>query len=61
MNLVKVSHRAVFAPVKSTWVKAIKKGNFIKWSDTNEIIINKHLSSSIATAMEHLWQEYQGI
>jgi hypothetical protein len=52
-------HAACFSPVKSTWIKAIKNGNFSSWSGLNEQNIEKHLSKSTSTTKGHLNQQRQ--
>jgi hypothetical protein len=46
-------------PVKSTWIKAIKNGNFSSWPGLNEQNMEKYLSKSTATAKGHLNQQRQ--
>jgi hypothetical protein len=43
--------------VKSTWIKAIKNGNFSSWSGLTEHAVEKHLSKSRATVKVHLNQQ----
>jgi hypothetical protein len=35
-DLINYLHAACFSPVKSTWIKAIKSGNFSSWPGLNE-------------------------
>jgi hypothetical protein len=35
-DLINYLHAACFSPVKSTWIKAIKNGNFSSWPGLNE-------------------------
>jgi hypothetical protein len=43
--------------VKSTWIKAIKNGNFSSWPGLTEHALEKHLSKSTATVKGHLNQQ----
>jgi hypothetical protein len=52
-------HTACFSPVKSTWIKAIKNGNFSSWLGLNEHSVEKYLSKSTSTAKGHLNQQRQ--
>jgi hypothetical protein len=52
-----IIHAACFSPVKSTWIKAIKNGNFPSWPGLNEHAVEKHLSKSTSTAKGHLNQQ----
>jgi hypothetical protein len=46
-----------FSPVKSTWIKAIKNGNFSSWPGLTEHAVEKHLSKSTAIVKGHLNQQ----
>jgi hypothetical protein len=43
--------------VKSTWIKAIKNGNFASWPDPTEHAVEKHFSKSTATVKVYLNQQ----
>jgi hypothetical protein len=58
-DLINYLHAACFSPVKSTWIKAIKNGNFSSWPGLNEHTVEKHLSKSTSTAKGHLNQQRQ--
>jgi hypothetical protein len=58
-DLINYLHAACFSPVKSTWIKAIKNGNFSSWPGLNEQNVEKYLSKSTATAKGHLNQQRQ--
>jgi hypothetical protein len=58
-DLINYLHAACFSPVKSTWIKAIKKGNFSSWPGLNEHTVEKHLSKSTSTEKGHLNQQRQ--
>jgi hypothetical protein len=45
-DLINYLHAACFSPVKSTWIKAIKNGNFSTWPALNEHAVEKQLSKS---------------
>jgi hypothetical protein len=52
-------HAACLSPVKSTWIKAIKNGNFSSLPRLNEQNVEKYLSKSTSTAKGHLNQQGQ--
>jgi hypothetical protein len=58
-DLMKYLHAACFSPVKSTWITAIKNGNFLSWPGFTEDAVEKHLSKSTATTKGHLNQQRQ--
>jgi hypothetical protein len=58
-DLINYLHVACFSPVKSTWIKAIKNGNFLSWPGLNEHSVEKYLSKSTSTAKGHLNQQSQ--
>jgi hypothetical protein len=58
-DLINYLHAACFSPVKSTWIKAIKNGNFSSWPGLNEQNVEKYLSKSKSTAKGHLNQQRQ--
>jgi hypothetical protein len=58
-DLINYLHAACFSPVKSTWIKAIKNGNFSSWPGLNEHSVEKYLSKSTSTAKGHLNQHRQ--
>jgi hypothetical protein len=58
-DLINYLHAACFSPVKSTWIKAIKNGNFSSCLGVNEHTVEKHLSKYTSTAKGHLNQQRQ--
>jgi hypothetical protein len=60
-DLINYLHDACFSPVKSTWIKAIKNGNFSSWPGLNEHNVEKYLSKSTSTAKGHLNQQRQNV
>jgi hypothetical protein len=58
-DLINYLHAACFSPVKSTWIKAIKNGNFSSWPGLNEQNVETFLSKSTSTAKGHLNQQRQ--
>jgi hypothetical protein len=58
-DLINYLHAACFSPVKSTWIMAIKNGNFLSWSGLTEHAVEKYLSKSTATTKGHLNQQRQ--
>jgi hypothetical protein len=58
-DLINYLHAACFSPVKSTWITAIKNGNFLSWPGLTEHAVEKYLSKSTATTKGHLNQQWQ--
>jgi hypothetical protein len=58
-DLINYLHAACFIPVKSTWITAIKNGNFASWPGLTEHAVEKHLSKSTSTTKVHLNQQKQ--
>jgi hypothetical protein len=57
--LINYLHAACFSPIKSTWIKAIKNGNFSSWPGLNEYTVENYLSKSTYTTKGHLNQQRQ--
>jgi len=53
---IKWMHAVCGYPVKSTWLKAIKAGNYVGWPMINERNIQKYYPETIETAKGHLNQ-----
>jgi hypothetical protein len=58
-DLITYLRAACFSPVKSTWITAIKNGNFSSWPGLTENAVEKHLSKSTSTTKGHLNQQRQ--
>jgi hypothetical protein len=58
-DLINYLHAACFSPVKSTWITAIKNGNFSSWPGLTEHAVEKHLSKHTVTTKGHLNQQRQ--
>ena len=56
-DLINYLHATAFSPVKSTWIKAIKNGNFVTWPGLTAEAVVKHLSQSTATSKGHMNQQ----
>jgi hypothetical protein len=56
-DLINYLHAACFSPVKSTWITAIKNGNFSSWPGLTEQAVEKHLSKYTSTTKGHLNQQ----
>jgi hypothetical protein len=56
-DLINYLHVACLSPVKSTWITAIKNGNFTSWPGLTEHAVEKHLSKSTSTTKGHLNQQ----
>ena len=60
-TLAQYLHATCYSPVPSTFITAIKNGNFDTWPGLTPHLINKHLPPSISTAKGHIRQEYSGL
>ncbi len=49
-------HTVCGYPVKSTWLKAIKAGNYVGWLMLTELNVKKYYPETIETAKGHLTQ-----
>jgi hypothetical protein len=56
-DLINYLHAACFSPVISTWITAIKNGNFTSWPGLTEHAVEKHLSKFTSTTKGHLNQQ----
>jgi hypothetical protein len=56
-ELINYLHAACFSPVKSTWIAAIKNGNFTSWPGLTERAVENYLSKSSSTVMGHINQQ----
>lgn len=56
-DLITYLHACCFSPPTSTFIKAIKNGNFQSWPGLTANNVKKHLYPSLATAKGHLNQE----
>jgi hypothetical protein len=59
--LVHYLHKALFSPMKSALLQAVKDGHLITWPGLTEYAIHKHLNLTPATAMGHMNQRRQNI
>ena len=59
--LVRYMHTAAGFPVKSTWLKAIKKGNFATWPGLRYSNVAKYCTQSVETLKGHMVQASQGV
>jgi hypothetical protein len=53
---IKWMHAVCGYPVKSTWLKAIKAGNYVGWPMLNERNVQKYYPKTIETAKGHFHQ-----
>jgi hypothetical protein len=60
-TLVHYFHKALFSPMKSALLQAVKNGHLITWPGLTENAINKHLKLTPATVMGHMNQRCQNI
>ena len=56
-DLVKFLHAACFAPVKSTFTKAVKNNHFVSWPGLDPALISKHLEVNESTIKGHMNRE----
>ena len=59
--LIHFYHGCCFSPVKSTWLRAIKNGNFVTWPGLTYDMVSKYYPDTSATAKGHLNQERQNL
>jgi hypothetical protein len=57
--LINYLHAACFSPVKSTWITAIKNGNFSSLPGLTEHAVEKYFSKSTSTKKVHMNQQRQ--
>ena len=60
-QLVMYYHKCCFSPVLSTWIKAIKNGNFCTWPGLTAKLVTKYLGKSMATQKGHLQQQHKNV
>ena len=60
-SLIEFLHKAMFSPVKSTWLRAIRRNHFVTWPGINSIDVGKHLAPSLSTAKGHLDRKRKNI
>ena len=60
-ELVRFLHASCFFPVKSTWIKAIRNGNFATFPGLTVDLVSKYLPVEIPTILGHQHRHKQGI
>ena len=60
-SLVRYMHVAAGFPVKSTYLKAIKKGNFATWPVLTYSSVEEYCPHAVETIKEHMVQSSQGV
>jgi hypothetical protein len=60
-HLIRYYHATCYSPVKSTWLKAIKKGHFTSWPGLTYDAVNHHLSTEDATLKGHMKMKRQSV
>jgi hypothetical protein len=58
---VRYLHAAVGFPVKDTWIKAIKAGNFNTWPTITPKTVQRHFPESDETQKGHMKKQCQGV
>ncbi len=58
---VKWMHAVCGYPVKSTWAKAIKSGNFVGWPILTKRNVNKYYPDTNNTSKEHMNQTWKNV
>ena len=58
---IRYLHACAGFPTRRTWIKAIKKGNFIGWPMLTVENVNKHFPESEETAKGHMNHQRQGV
>lgn len=54
-------HAAAGYPVKATWLKAIRNGNYITWPLVTVATVTKHFPESEETQLGHMRSQRQGV
>ena len=60
-DLIAFFHGACFSPTKTTFLKAIKNGNFISWPGLTLDNVTRYLNMTVPTALGHMKQERQNL
>ena len=60
-ELIQYFQGCCFSPTKSTFLQAVKNGNFITWPGLTATAVEKHYKRTIYVAKGHLNQERQGL
>ena len=60
-HTIRYLHASIGFPTKSTWLKAIKKGNFIGWPMATAENVAKYFPQSEETAKGHMNHQRQGV
>ncbi len=58
---VRYLHAAAGFPVKDTWLKAIKNGNYETWPGLTAEVVSKHFPESIETQKGHMKKQRQNV
>lgn len=53
-HMIRYLHVAAGYPVKETWIKAIKAGNYIRWPGLTKTAVKKHFLESDKTQQGHM-------
>jgi hypothetical protein len=59
--LVHYLHKALFSPMKSALLQAVKNGHLVTWPGLTEDAIHKHLKLTLDTVIGHMNQSRQNI
>ena len=60
-GIIEFLHTALFSPVKSTWLRAIRRNHFITWPGINSHDVTKYLQPTTTTAKGHLDRKKKNI
>jgi hypothetical protein len=60
-GIIDFLHTALFSPVKSTWLRAIRRNHFITWPGINSHDVAKYLQPTTATAKGYLDRRIKNI
>ena len=58
---IRYLHGAAGFPTKTTWLKAIRRGNYDTWPLINVTNVNKHFLESEETQQGHMRNQRQGV
>jgi hypothetical protein len=61
MDLIQYHHASCFSPRQSTWLDAIRNGQFTTWPGVTVSAVQRYFTKSIATALGHLDQNRKNV
>jgi hypothetical protein len=58
---IRFHHAAAGFPMKETWLKAIKAGNYLTWPGVTAKTVNRHFPKSEETTQGHMKKQRQNV